>query len=176
MRKRRKPNFNGVCKRCSREFEKYVRPSYFTTGRVPQYCSIKCFNAGKHGPVTAVMVECAWCSNKLERVPSKIKQSRSGLFFCNRLCKERAQADINNSKFDAIRPQHYGKGDGKNDYRKRAFAVYPPNCHVCGYDKLAVLVIHHIDCDRENNNIENLIPVCRNCHKEIHLGLTELTV
>lgn len=29
--------------------------------------------------------------------------------------------------------------------------------------------VHHIDGDKKNNRIENLIPLCANCHKEDHL-------
>jgi hypothetical protein len=30
---------------------------------------------------------------------------------------------------------------------------------------------HHIDCDKSNNEIDNLKPVCRVCHKKIHRAL-----
>jgi len=168
-------NFEGVCKGCHKSFTGYVRPSWRAKGREPVYCSVQCSNRARNVK-PLIKVECGWCGNSVVRRPSKLKQSRSGLFFCNRQCKERAQADLNNPKFDVIRPHHYGKGNGKNDYRKRAFEFYPPHCHVCGYAKLSVLVIHHIDQNRENNSLENLIPVCRNCHKEIHLGITKLEI
>ena len=30
--------------------------------------------------------------------------------------------------------------------------------------------VHHIDANRANNSIDNLIPVCRGCHTNIHAG------
>lgn len=30
------------------------------------------------------------------------------------------------------------------------------------------MVVHHIDGDRENNRLRNLIPVCKSCHSKIH--------
>lgn len=41
-------------------------------------------------------------------------------------------------------------------------------CELCkrSYD----LHIHHIDRDRKNNNIDNLIKVCRRCHSVLHNG------
>lgn len=29
-------------------------------------------------------------------------------------------------------------------------------------------IIHHIDCDRSNNNISNLLLLCRSCHSKLH--------
>jgi predicted HNH restriction endonuclease len=41
---------------------------------------------------------------------------------------------------------------------------------LCGYDNLHALVVHHIDEDRSNNTIDNLIVLCANCHAEVHEG------
>ncbi len=38
-------------------------------------------------------------------------------------------------------------------------------CQRCGY---AFLEVHHIDGNRENNDLNNLITLCRKCHFEIH--------
>lgn len=38
-------------------------------------------------------------------------------------------------------------------------------CFYCGYNKkLRELFVHHIDHNRENNNLNNLMLVCRKCH------------
>lgn len=41
-------------------------------------------------------------------------------------------------------------------------------CVVCGRDRK--FCIHHIDGDRQNNDLDNLIPVCWSCHGKIHHG------
>jgi 5-methylcytosine-specific restriction endonuclease McrA len=41
-------------------------------------------------------------------------------------------------------------------------------CDKCGY---SYLEIHHIDKNPENNNFENLITLCRVCHRNIHSDL-----
>ena len=62
------------------------------------------------------------------------------------------------------------KEDSSN-YRKRAFDTYLHECSLCGYDKHpAALVVHHIDKDRNNNEIDNLIILCANCHAMAHWG------
>ena len=42
-------------------------------------------------------------------------------------------------------------------------------CTSCGYSQHPrVLEIHHIDRNRKNNELGNLLTVCPTCHKEIH--------
>lgn len=40
-------------------------------------------------------------------------------------------------------------------------------CQLC-WDKKWPFHIHHIDKDKENNNIQNLIKLCIDCHREQH--------
>lgn len=39
-------------------------------------------------------------------------------------------------------------------------------CELCGAS--APIVAHHINGDRSDNRLENLMPVCRSCHRSIH--------
>ncbi|HEY3760137.1 MAG TPA: HNH endonuclease [Verrucomicrobiae bacterium] len=57
------------------------------------------------------------------------------------------------------------------NYRKLAFANYAPVCAHCGYGIKDVLEVAHIDCNRENNAISNLVILCPNCHKMHDLDL-----
>lgn len=70
-----------------------------------------------------------------------------------------------------------------------AYGVYPPEfnaklrssirksydceCQVCR-KKSRSLDVHHIDENKSNNNPENLIPVCRSCHRKVHWGTASL--
>lgn len=54
------------------------------------------------------------------------------------------------------------------DYRERCIEAKGDNCILCP-SKLPV-VVHHIDGDRDNGSLDNLIPVCRSCHAKIHRG------
>ena len=51
------------------------------------------------------------------------------------------------------------------NYRKLAFQHYDPVCAHCGFGIKDVLEVAHIDCNRSNNNIDNLVILCPNCHK-----------
>lgn len=109
---------------------------------------------------------CAFCSNPIYKAPSKIKNSKSGLLFCNRKCKELAQKQ--KIGFESILPPHYHTASIIN-YRNKAFENLPLVCNKCGYNKYPqVLQIHHIDRNRKNNDINNLLVVCPTCHMEIH--------
>lgn len=57
------------------------------------------------------------------------------------------------------------------NYRKLAFKAYDPVCAYCGFGIPAVLEVAHIDCDRSNNEVSNLVILCPNCHKMHDLDL-----
>jgi hypothetical protein len=57
------------------------------------------------------------------------------------------------------------------NYRKLAFAKYPAVCAHCGFGIRDVLEVCHLDCDRGNNHLENLVILCPNCHKMHDLNL-----
>jgi len=57
------------------------------------------------------------------------------------------------------------------NYRKLAFAHYDPLCAHCGFGIPAVLEVAHIDGNRQNNEVGNLVILCPNCHKMLDLDL-----
>jgi 5-methylcytosine-specific restriction endonuclease McrA len=50
---------------------------------------------------------------------------------------------------------------------KRIYQEAGSKCVFCPEAEVASLQIHHIDEDRANNDFENLILVCANCHTKI---------
>ncbi len=57
------------------------------------------------------------------------------------------------------------------DYRKLAFQKHDPLCAHCGFGIPSVLEVAHIDGDRTNNAVGNLVVLCPNCHKMHDLDL-----
>lgn len=51
-------------------------------------------------------------------------------------------------------------------HRGICFKSHERKCIICGYDR--VIDVHHIDGDKKNNSPNNLVPLCRNHHAEIH--------
>lgn len=119
---------------------------------------------------TRVVVSCSHCGANIYRALSKLNNSRSGHYFCNRLCKESAQKYLKD-----IQPDHYGKADSISSYRRNAFSHFEHKCVRCGYSANEhALQVHHKDRDRANNSLENLEILCANCHSIEHLSKGDL--
>ncbi|WP_444210111.1 HNH endonuclease [Dialister succinatiphilus] len=54
------------------------------------------------------------------------------------------------------------------NYRRNAYRNYPHKCAVCGWDEDEdILEVHHIDENREHNELFNLIILCPICHRKL---------
>jgi ribosomal protein S14 len=69
------------------------------------------------------------------------------------------------------------KGKGRKNYarlnknRPEVFKRDSYRCQCCGdYKKLT---IHHLDCDFRNNDMNNLITLCDQCHHSLHKKFSE---
>ena len=119
------------------------------------------------------MVKCAYCDTEFSKPPSKINNSKSGLFFCCREHKDLAQRCETGEKFASIRPDHYGTTS--KDYRSKAFDAYEHKCSVCGWSEdERILEVHHIDANHENNELNNLMILCPICHRKLTLHYYQL--
>ncbi len=57
------------------------------------------------------------------------------------------------------------------DYRKLALEHYDHLCAHCGFGIPDVLEVAHLDGNRSNNELSNLVVLCPNCHKMHDLDL-----
>ncbi len=60
--------------------------------------------------------------------------------------------------------------ENSTNYRIKAFALLPNECFYCQGTEKGKLLVHHIDKDWLNNDIENLQILCTNCHRKQHKG------
>ena len=146
-----------VCQICQEEF--YVKNWYLKAGW-GRYCSVNCRNKSQ---LRGIMVRCKACKKEVYKSPSKFSHSKSGNFFCNKSC----QARWNNTF--RLEEKHPNWNGGNHMYRKilRRNGIIP-SCYCCKLKDERVLVAHHIDHNRKNNNRSNLIWLCRNCHHLVH--------
>jgi 5-methylcytosine-specific restriction endonuclease McrA len=145
--------YKGFCKICNAEFYKPQHVNKTT-------CSIKC--SGELKQKEKVEITCANCKSNFKRKKSSLTNSKSGLFFCTRKCKDYAQSLKGGIK--EIQPEHYKSG--LSSYRIRAFREYASKCAFCSYTKdEKMLEVDHIDSNRENNDINNLQILCVWCHR-----------
>lgn len=136
------------------------KPAHLIKRSTNQFCDRGCFN--KHQVAQKIWCICARCGISFKRTKSKLDNSKSGLYFCGRKCKDLSQKI---GGIEEIMPDHYGVLVGLSDYRERALQHYGSKCKQCGYDKeVKMLDVDHIDSNRANNIIDNLQVLCVWCH------------
>lgn len=146
------------CTHCNQEYEGKTKS---------KYCSLKCLGLNNRFRNTKV-VECANCKINFNKRISELDKSKSGFYFCTRGCKDNAQK-IGGIK--EIMPDHYGTRITPHSI-KFIKGIDKSCCTDCGEKRKYLLVVHHIDSDRTNNDTTNLEIVCSNCHLKRHLDLS----
>ena len=108
------------------------------------------------------MLKCAYCGKEIEKVPSDMKKNKSGYFYC---CKEHGNLHKNQLRKES------GEWDNSLSYRQKALEIFPHKCDICGWNEdERILEVHHVDENRNNNKIDNLVILCPTCHRKITLG------
>lgn len=146
------------CKICRKKF--YVKPSWLKNGW-GKYCSSICqYKARLKGK----FVYCAICKKKIWRKPRQLKLSKSGKFFCSKS----HQTLWRNSIF--IGPRHPNWKGGEHIEHKNLLLKngIKPICKLCGCRDKRVLAVHHLNRNKKDNKIKNLVWLCHNCHHLVH--------
>ena len=109
-------------------------------------------------------VECHYCHKKFKRLKSVLeKDNKTGYIYCSRECGNRHKNEFVKNMQNSC------------DYRRNAFYAYEHKCAICGWDEdERILEVHHINEDRKENDISNLIILCPICHKKLTLHLYTL--
>ena len=150
------------CENCGKEFIGRINE----TNGIRKCCSRKCSHEIR---MIRTEVECFNCGKKIIRQTSKLKLAKHGYYFCSRKCKEFSQSLEGNCS--EIRPPHYK--NGRYSYKNKMRQELKLGCIDCKEKRKYMLVVHHIDGDRENNVKKNLEVVCCNCHVKRHLKKTD---
>jgi len=147
------------CDNCGNQF---LRENKYLKRRKKYYCNRQCMSEGfKRGKTRS----CKHCDKAFYAIRAHINQGHA--IFCSRSCSGKYK-NQNKGKNSSLYK------DGSSYYRQAAFAHYSRCCRVCGYDTEPVLQVHHIDEDRSNNELDNLVILCPTHHKEAHLGLINI--
>lgn len=162
--KSRKISIKKTCPICSNSFE--IKPS---ENREINYCSRSClakhrFPGGEtHPRYKRIKRNCETCGGNYEIIESRLGDNR----FCSRTCRAKSRLLNNNPNWRggiAFLPY----GDTFNpDLREKIRRNYNFECQLCHKKQIncqRVLSIHHIDYDKNNTSLENLIPLCSSCH------------
>ncbi len=145
------------CKHCGKIF--YAKPFWIKKGW-GKYCSSNCHHTAMR---TGQEVRCEICKKLTYKTPKALNGSKSGKFFCSKSC----QTQWRNQLY--IGKKHANFTTGMYSYRSvlNRYKV-PKICHLCKTIDVRVLAVHHIDKNRKNNKLSNLIWLCNNCHFLVH--------
>lgn len=138
-----------TCPTCGEDFSCAKR-----IGNSRMYCSDKCaYEATKE--CGSVALECTVCQKPFRRSPSKVND---GPPCCSIQCR--------GALFRTSKPARASSARGWLKTRKAIIS-----CERCSYDEHPeILVVHHRDHDRRNNEPRNLEVLCPNCHALEHHG------
>lgn len=108
-----------------------------------------------------IIVNCNHCNKQISKNSSQQRNSKTGLFFCDNLCKNKYLAK--NKRWQK---------DNVNSHHKRKDVLYEKvknTCQKCGYNEdKRMLDIHHYDHNHQNNKCDNLRVLCVWCHIKHH--------
>jgi hypothetical protein len=155
------------CAWCSCSFSIEVRKCNYANKRNrPMYCSKSCSYGSRK---TGSFEECMVCKKPVWKTQSAKSRNIDNRVFCSRSCATVS----NNSKYKTGQ-NHPNFTDGYGSYRERALKTLGTRCVRCGYDiEESMLDVHHMDGDRSNNKIDNLMVLCVWCHAlKTRLGIS----
>ena len=145
------------CRICEKEF--YVKPSHQKIGW-GKYCSIICRSKAQF---RGKFVICSICSKQVYRSPKALEHSKSGKFFCGKSCQTKWRNSVYSGE------NHYLWRGGEWVYREKLIKSGKKMvCEKCGLEDKRVIIAHHIDKNRKNTNLSNLVWLCQNCHWLVH--------
>lgn len=101
--------------------------------------------------VLPVIKTCLCCGKEFSTIYRGVKEQTT----CSRACSNTYyRSGENNGNWLG----------GHSSYRSKALAHYTNKCVDCGTEDIRVLQVHHIDSNRYNSKLDNLVILCANCH------------
>ena len=122
-----------------------------------------------------VVVKCAWCKKTVQIFPYEHKPNRK--FFCNRKCKAKWQSmnGLGENNPSWIDGRSYIPYSPEFNKRLKQSIKQRDNftCQLCKekiikQTKGKFLSIHHIDYNKKNNRVDNLISLCSVCNSKVN--------
>lgn len=151
------------CKVCHKSF--YAK-TYFLRKGYGIYCSRSCYFASVRRGRTVL---CEMCQTPLYRGVKQLSRSKSKKYFCSKSC----QTIWRNQQYTGQKHKLW-KGGWSVQYRKILLnSRKKPICLLCQEKDERIVVVHHIDENRSNNSVKNLVWLCRNCHHLVHYDSLE---
>lgn len=146
------------CKICSGEF--YAKPFWVKRG-FGIYCSAKCQHEGRK---TGKTIQCFICGKEKYKTLKALRHSKSKKYFCGKSCQT-----VWRNSIVYIGKNHPNWKAGEYTYRDIMLRnKITQVCKKCKTTDKRILVVHHLDRNRKNNKLSNLVWLCHNCHFLAH--------
>jgi hypothetical protein len=152
------PEANRSCKLCRARF--YAKPNWIKRG-YGKYCSSACQHEAQK---TGKYIFCDSCGKKTWKTKREIRKAKTKTYFCSKDCMLGYWNTYRSG------PRHPNWTGGKYvEYRRIASSqIGKPICRRCHKRDKRILLVHHVDQNRENNVLSNLVWLCYNCHYLVH--------
>ena len=112
----------------------------------------------RYGVFKQFTVECATCHCDMDVEEREKLHPSKDVYYCSRKCANSVGGTAKAQKYHPDEIAHY---------RAVMLRYHKPECLVCGFDK--VVDCHHVDENHDNTNPKNLVPLCPNHHKMVHI-------
>jgi hypothetical protein len=158
------------CKTCGKElFERKARRRLYCSDECCANRSKRIYKKGKDHPQWMdVEIFCKWCGDEI------VKRRHSKRVFCSMKCRDEWKtaewSRENNplweggSSYSEYPPEF--NANLREEIRRRDNKL----CQWCG-EANHILDVHHIDRDKQNCEQDNLVTLCRPCHRRVHWEL-----
>ncbi|MFA5934392.1 MAG: HNH endonuclease signature motif containing protein [Candidatus Paceibacterota bacterium] len=146
-----------VCDICKKKFKRKLSQINYS---INHYCSKTChYEARRLG----IYTKCANCNNLVYKKLKDVLLSKNKKFFCSKKCSNKVIGQMYS------RENHPNWKDGEFSYKEYMNKQdVEKKCVLCKKENPLVLVVHHLDKNRRNNDLKNLIWLCYNCHFLVH--------
>ncbi len=122
------------------------------------FCSSACSAKGRRD---GKVIKCHRCGTKSYKQAHDLKKYEK--HFCSRNCS----VEWHNNYF--VQEKHRNFKTGQFSYKKNLIRNgIKAYCRLCSKNDKRILLVHHIDKNRENNKLTNLVWLCHNCHFLVH--------
>lgn len=145
---KRKPNTH--CDVCNSAI--YRRPCEITRKKKGFYCSQLCYGKAQRKEIPCIMC-------------GKLILSGANKKTCSRDCANRNRIGI---KYKSSGRPIKDKVRSYQSLKKRLLETRGEQCERCTFPVYQILQVHHVDRNRNNNNLKNLELLCPNCHASEH--------
>ena len=137
-----------ICQNCGKVFKRNLYPSVIKRGR-GKYCSVSCSLMANRSKAFAGR-DRFWSDLRYKEIMAKKNRLERNPRYKNGIVSVIHKGGTIRKKLDSI---------GK--------------CELCGKRGeigYGGLLVHHVDEDRTNNNLNNLAVLCESCHARAHRG------